>query len=385
MIECPDCHKLFDYPCRLKQHKLRKTPCNLGVNDDVTREGQKKDTRRTREGQKRTKNVREGHEKDKEDKFDKIIHSDSVSPLNCHEGGSEKDTRRTLENKFDKTIHNDESHNTNYNIHESTIQTHNITSDNKYIICKYCEKECSKYKINRHYRNGCKLIPQEIKDRYISKYNKDRRHKRKTERTSGDNITDVSGMNFQESNNNNNVTTNDNSTNDNSTNNTINNNNITINAFGKEDISFFTKDKILEYLNMNHNSVPHIIDDIYNHDSNRNFYLDKKTKYMVTVSPDKTIKLEHISDAVDTIANKGEQAFCTFNEQYKDDIPKRKYNVNKIKETAINHGEYDDEHSKAALKTIYEQNNYNKDVVGAFKTTFDQKKMDRIRKLNFSL
>lgn len=313
MLECSDCGKEFQFPCRLKQHKRRKNPC-FKVNI-----------------KKKTEKLQRRYEKLQED-------------TKCYQ--------ILLENE----------------------QPHNSNNSN---TCKYCKTVIKQKNLTKHYRNACINIPKRIKNAYIEKYNNDKRHINKIDtkqKSNSNNITNKNsgGINLQDSNNNtiNNI------------NNTINNN-ITINAFGKEDISFITKERALELLKMNCDSIPLLIDEIYRNDSNRNFCYDKNKQYLLTLNPDRSIGLIKITDAIDTIANTGESAFITFNEQYKNDISKRKYITNKIKEESIKNNEYSKEHSIAALKTIQEQNYINQEIIGNMNKQKLEKELERIRNIKF--
>lgn len=315
MLECSDCGKEFQFPCRLKQHKRRKNHC---IKVNMKKKTEKLQTR-----------------------CEKLQDAPQSCRMLCEEQS-----------------------------------THKI---NNYNTCKYCKTVIKQKNLTKHYRNACINIPKRIKNAYIKKYDNDKRHINKIENKNKSKLSEnktinknSGGINLQDSNNNtiNNI------------NNTINNN-ITINAFGKEDISFITKERALELLKMNCNSIPLLIDEIYKNDSNRNFCYDKNKQYLLTLNPDRTISLLRITDAIDTIANTGENAFINFNEQYKDDIPKRKYKINKIKEEMIKKDEYNKEHSIAALKTIHEQNNLNQEIIGNMNRENLEKELERIRSIKF--
>lgn len=52
----------------------------------------------------------------------------------------------------------------------TTVNTQITTSEHEF-RCKFCNLECSKKNIARHYRDGCYEIPTYIRQNYIDKYN----------------------------------------------------------------------------------------------------------------------------------------------------------------------------------------------------------------------
>lgn len=152
--------------------------------------------------------------------------------------------------------------------------------------CTYCNIECKKKHLNKHYRNTCKFIPENKRNFFIEKYKENGNHIKNSKTLA---ITNSGDMKIDQSTHNDNSTHNsthnDNSTQINSnndiTNNITNNQNNTfnLNTFGNEDTSYMTFEDKLEVLNKGHNGLQLAFEKIYyKNDRNRTMFQQNKNK-----------------------------------------------------------------------------------------------------------
>jgi hypothetical protein len=216
--QCPTCLKEFKQSCNFKRHLARKFPCKPA--EEV-------------ESQRITKNHKE---------------SQSIT----------KNHIVNLENNND-----DES---------ALIIPINSTET---VSCEYCNKIlCHSRILPRHYRNTCNKIPENKRDYYIDKHNKNKKH-----------INSDKQLQVINNNNNcNNKIQNINNNNSNNTNNIQNNINIKLNAFGKEDISSLEKKDILKLIDQAYKMIPSTMKAIhFDIPENRNMFIPNVNRPLVKV------------------------------------------------------------------------------------------------------
>jgi hypothetical protein len=198
--------------------------------------------------------------------------------------------------------------------------------------CDYCCKTITKIKLTPHIRNSCMKVPDDVRERYIEKYNN--RKDIKTKKSILDNVNNNTDRNIDTINNiNNNINTKniDNSSN---SHNTINNNNITINVntFNHESVEHLTKEDHLKLLNTGVNMYNDYLKAIYNLDDNLNIYIEDKRKGIVGyMDKDKTVSYMREAKAVDMLTDKNMSELNNLYDEYEEEleeVTKKKANFN---------------------------------------------------------
>ena len=189
----------------------------------------------------------------------------------------------------------------------------------KKIKCEYCLKCMTKKHLIKHHRTTCVKIPSTIKDKYLEKYNNDKRvinnkivlfdkkfindNQYKNENYNENSNKNGNGNNIiykGEINNNNNTINNSNNFN-NIQNNISNNINININPFGKENIKNIDEKNILKILNNAYCGFPHLLKELhFSVEENRNIYQPNLNKPFIKYYNGN----RWLSDKFDSIKNK---------------------------------------------------------------------------------
>ena len=147
------------------------------------------------------------------------------------------------------------------------------TSLSDKLQCKWCEKHIYHKGLKRHNRDSCSNIPEAIRNKYIKKYKKYKKHITTLATTTENRV--VTEVQTIQNNTNNTILNNT----------TINNNNnnvfIKINPLGQEDTSFLTKEDKIQILERMYNGVPELIKKLHSHPANRNFFLPNVNKNVV--------------------------------------------------------------------------------------------------------
>ena len=179
---------------------------------------------------------------------------------------------------------------------KSDKKRHNPTGEKKEqsgyekIKCEYCLKCMTKKHLIKHHRTTCVKIPSTIKDKYLEKYNNNKRvinnkivlfdNKFKNNNQNNQNKNFNENSNKDDNNviykgeiNNNTINNSNNFNNNNIQNNISNNINININPFGKENIKNIDEKNILKILNNAYCGFPHLLKELhFSVEENRNIY-----------------------------------------------------------------------------------------------------------------
>ena len=101
----------------------------------------------------------------------------------------------------------------------------------------------------------------------------------------------------------------------------VNQINIKINPFGKEDISFLTKQDKLRILERVYNGVPELIKTIHSHPENRNIFLPNVNKNVVAYLNDKNeIQYDNKNDICQQLIDDNIERIDTFFNEFKNEI-----------------------------------------------------------------
>jgi hypothetical protein len=174
-------------------------------------------------------------------------------------------------------------------------------------------------------------VPDDVRKRYIEKYNKRKDVKAKRMSTLDNVNTDTNIDTINNINNNINTKNIDNSSN---SHNTTNNNNITINvnAFNRESVDHLTKEDHLKLLNTGVNMYNNYLKAIYDLDDNLNIYIEDKRKGIVGyMDTDKTVSYMREAKAVDMLTDKNMSELNSLYDEYEEELEeatKRKANFN---------------------------------------------------------
>lgn len=195
----------------------------------------------------------------------------------------------------------------------------NVSNDINKTKCCYCDAFISRWNLKKHWRNVCKNIPELEKNKIINKYNNNKTHINSVKLNS-DNINITNNNSNKHTINNNGLmvgTIN---------NNTTNNNNISlaIKPFGKEDISFITKEQKLKLVKRRYMGVPDLIATVHNNPVNQNFFqpnLNKKT--LAYLDDDNTVKYGDYDVISDILIEKNMDRLNDFYHEVKDSLGKR--------------------------------------------------------------
>jgi len=172
----------------------------------------------------------------------------------------------------------------NKTIYDNALSENNDNDESAFIIpinstetvsCEYCNKTlCNSGILPRHYRNTCRKIPENKREFYINKFNKNKRHINSDKQLQVINNNNCNNK-IQNINNNNNC---------NNTNNIQNNINIKLNAFGKEDISSLEKKDILKLIDQAYKMIPGTMKAIhFDIPQNRNMFIPNVNRPLVKV------------------------------------------------------------------------------------------------------
>jgi hypothetical protein len=160
------------------------------------------------------------------------------------------------------------------------LEYHNNSKNNN-IQCKYCNKLINNSKNMRyHYINTCVEIPDKIKNKYIMKYNKNKKTKDKLELVEYNNR---SSRIINNTLNNNNITNN------------IINNKLIVNPVGEESIEHIKKERLLEILGSGDDMLKEFCKDLYSVNENLNLYLDLRYKLITFINEKNEIEIESMN------------------------------------------------------------------------------------------
>ena len=190
-----------------------------------------------------------------------------------------------------------------------------LTPENNW--CEFCHTNISKKHLKRHYRVSCIKIPINLKNKYIEKYNKDKRVNKQTALITTNNINNISNINTNS--NSNNINNNNNGT----INNNIQQNNITvkINPLGQEDISFLTEKDKLEILAKRFMGVPELIKRIYGNPKNKNFFIPNVNKKVIAyLNEDNKLEYDNYCTILNQIIDENKDRFDDFYHELIDKI-----------------------------------------------------------------
>ncbi len=168
----------------------------------------------------------------------------------------------------------------------------NVPEKSKKIVnkieCTYCKSSFISVKsLNRHINHHCNFLPKNLKEKILEKRKK--RENKKIELIKNSN-TNVNVNNFNNFMNNSMVNSNNNIT-------------INLNAFGKENISSISKDKIVHILDRAYSSIPLALKMIhYDIKENRNIYQPNSNKPYVKYYDGERWLSQKIESMTDTIS-----------------------------------------------------------------------------------
>jgi hypothetical protein len=190
----------------------------------------------------------------------------------------------------------------------NTVKT-NILS--KKVACKYCNKDFSRsFTLNRHLESFCKVKnnheneKEQIYQKLLKELDEQKIEVKKLKDLLKDKDSTIQQLTVHNNTKNTNNSNNSNNTiNNNNSNNTINNN-ITINAFGKEDISYITDKDYKEIFYSSSKSVPKLISKIHfnkKYPENANIYISNLKDSYIMVYDGHTWNMSMKTDTIDEI------------------------------------------------------------------------------------
>jgi hypothetical protein len=208
---------------------------------------------------------------------------------------------------------------------------------NDMVNCDYCNKEMKIKNTYAHIRNYCMKVPDNVRKRYIEKYNK--RKNAKSIINISDTINTLNGHNINNTNNTNNNNSNniDNSSNSHNTNNITNNiENLTItynvNPLTCESIDHLKKEDFIKILNTGSNMYDKYLKLLYEPLENLNIYIEDRRKgIMGYMDEDKTISYMREEKALDMLTDKNMLDLNDLYDEYENELgecTKRRANYN---------------------------------------------------------
>lgn len=262
---CDRCCKKFKFPYLLKRHCERKFPCKVVINESC-----KKEPLRITENHRESLRITENH-------------SESLSLVL-------KETK---------------------------------------ICCTYCNLLVVKRLLKRHQRETCLSIPENLQNRLVKKYNKNRKHIKALE-----NVKNVNSHNTNTNNSHNNINSNN-----------VTNNNITvkINPLGEENTDFLKKKDIIKIINRCYMAIPDLIKTIHNRPENRNFYIPNfNKKIMAYLNNDNDIVYNEYKTVCETIINKNITRLDSYFKEYETEL--KDYIIKRMKKVIKDNDELNDKY-----------------------------------------